>query len=148
MSQTNISSPPTSKRNITPIVGLAWHKLGAIAYVLWGLWHIPVVIRLWTQGTRLVEPAGVGLRLQQGAFHILFFVLCAIIIGMWLNWRNSRLGYWLSLFTISWTELGLFILFMIPGLFPWLPTVWIGPTLWLLAVVCTTLGQRYQPVTP
>ncbi|MEM8534675.1 MAG: hypothetical protein AAGF95_27785 [Chloroflexota bacterium] len=43
MSKTNISSSPST-------IALAWHKLGAIAYILWGLWHIPVVIKLWTQG--------------------------------------------------------------------------------------------------
>lgn len=32
-------------------------------------------------GGQLVEPAGIGVRLQQGAFHILFFVLCAIVVG-------------------------------------------------------------------
>lgn len=135
---------PHSKRRAT---GFAWYKVGAIAYILWGLWHIQVVIRLWQLGATLSEPAGIGVRLQQGAFHILFFVVCAITIGF-LNWRNSRTGFWINLIAIGWTEIGLFWLFILPGSFPWFPRGWIGPTLWLIAVVFTTAGQLRQKTTP
>ncbi len=125
----------------------AWHRLGAIAYILWGLWHFQVVAGLWNLGGGLAEPAGIGLRLQQGAFHILFFALCASLVGAWLNWRNSRAGYWINLLTIGWTEVGLFWLFMLPGSFPCLPSGWVGPFLWVLAVIATTLGLRWRPTT-
>ncbi|MEO1401509.1 MAG: hypothetical protein AAFV72_09730 [Cyanobacteria bacterium J06635_1] len=125
----------------------AWYKLGAIAYVLWGIWHLQVVTSLWGLGSTLIEPADLGVRIQQGAFHILFFVLCSILVGAWLNWRNSRIGYWINLITIGWTEIGLFWLFMVPGIFPWLPKGWIGPALWVIAVALTTLGQLRQTTT-
>ncbi|MGF1476290.1 MAG: hypothetical protein ACFB6S_12070 [Geminicoccaceae bacterium] len=120
-------------------MALRWARIGAVAYIAWGLWHIQVVVRLWSAGASF-EPEAIGLRLQQGAFHILFFVAVSIIIGAWLNWRNSRTGYWINLVTVGWTEIGLFYLFMLPGLFPWLPTGWIGPALWLVAVVTTTVA--------
>ncbi|EDX83002.1 hypothetical protein S7335_383 [Synechococcus sp. PCC 7335] len=125
----------------------AWYKVGAITYILWGLWHLRVVACLWQFGATLAEPAGVGVRLQQGAFHILFFAVCAIAVGF-LNWRNSRIGYWINLFAITWTEIGLFLLFILPGTFPWLPTGWVGPALWVVAVVFTTLGLLRNSQTP
>lgn len=116
-------------------------KAGAICYVLWGLWHLPVAWQMYA--STLSMPAGaVPLRLQQNAFHILFFCLAAIFIGAMLNWRNSRIGYWMNLITIGWTEVGLFLIFMLPGLFPWLPTGFIGPVLWLTAVALTTYAYR------
>ncbi|MEM9163800.1 MAG: hypothetical protein AAGC54_12120 [Cyanobacteria bacterium P01_F01_bin.4] len=140
---TSTNTPP---RNTQQRTRFAWYKVGAIAYILWGIWHLQIVAGLWQLGSTLSEPAGVGVRIQQGAFHILFFVLCAIAIGF-LNWRNSRIGYWINLITIGWTEIGLFWLFMLPGTFPWLPKGWIGPALWVIAVAFTTAGQLQQTTT-
>lgn len=138
---------PQAAPGVAGVKGLPWHRIGAVAYILWGLWHFRPVARLWEMGGDLAEPAGIGLRLQQGAFHILFFALCAIVVGAWLNWRNSRGGYWINLLAIGWTEVGLFWLFILPGYFPWLPSGWVGPFLWVLAVVATTLGLRWCPAT-
>lgn len=126
-------------------IGVApWEKIGAAAYIMWGLWHLQVVAGLWQMGAAYQDP-GIGLRLQQGGFHIMFFVLVAIIAGVWLNWRNSRLGYWINLIVVGWTEIGLFYLFVLPGLFPWLPTGWIGPALWVIAVAASTIALLRRP---
>lgn len=121
-----------------------WAKIGAIAYVIWGLWHLQVVVALWQAGAAPEDPR-LGLRLQQGAFHILFFVIVAVVAGGWLNWRNSRIGYWINLVTVGWTEIGLFYLFILPGLFPWLPKGWVGPAAWLIAVAATTAARVSRP---
>lgn len=91
-----------------------------------------------------MERQGIGVRLQQGAFHILFFVLVSIVVGGRLNWHNERSGYWINLITVGWTEAGLFFLFILPGLFPWLPTGWVGPTLWLVAVAASTSALLFR----
>lgn len=124
--------------NASSVKPLRLARAGGICYVLWGLWHLRVVADLWQfAGT---QAAPVTTRLEQGAFHILGFALCAIAVGLWLNWRNSRLGYWLNLLAIGWTEIGLFAIVM-PSL-PALPaSIWVGPVLWALAVALTAAGR-------
>lgn len=114
-------------------------KIGAGAYVLWGLWHLRVVTGMFQSAAKM-EDIVLQARIFQGAFHILFFVLFAIVVAWWTA-QNNRLAYWAQLLTIGWTEVGLFLFFMLPGLFPWLPSAWIGPTLWILAVATTTLAR-------
>ena len=62
-----------------------------MTYVLWGLLHL--------QAARLVcqtlEPGIVQGRIYQDAWNLLFFALFGIIVAVFLNWKNSRLGYWL-----------------------------------------------------
>lgn len=127
----------TERRDLWTAV--PWEKIGAAAYVMWGLWHLQIVAGLWQMGAALEDP-DIGVRLQQGAFHILFFVIVAVVVGAWLNWRNNTVGYWINLLTVGWTEVGLFFLFILPGLFPWLPTGWVGPVLWLAALTSSSLG--------
>lgn len=138
MAESVLSTIETSR------AGLAAAKAGAICYVLWGFWHLQVAWRMYAS-TLGMPPDPVLLRLQQNAFHILFFVLAAIGIGAVLNWRNSRLGYWANLITIGWTEIGLLLIFMLPGAFPWLPTGFVGPLLWVAAVALTTYAYHAAP---
>lgn len=119
---------------------LPFHKIGAICYALWGAWHLDVVRRIF-EGAASIPDVGLQARSYQGGFHILFFCAAAMILAYW-NWRNDRIAYWAQLFTIGWTEVGLFLFFMRPGIFPWLPTGWVGPVLWVLAVLFTTLSLR------
>lgn len=118
----------------------AWAKAGAITYVLWGLWHIPVAYRTYLSAETIDEPA-VQARIVQGALHILFFACFAIVVGYW-NWWNSRIAFWAQLLVIGWTEVVLLLVFIVPGLFPWLPTGWVGPALWGAAVALTTYAYR------
>lgn len=126
---------------------LPWEKLGAALYAAWGLWHLQVVSGLWRYGANFDDPAA-GVRLQQGAWHILWFVIGGIAVAALYNWRNSRFGYWANLAMIGWTEVGLLYLFILPGLFPWFPTGWVGPTLFGLAVAASTIALRTRKVTP
>ncbi|MGF1514070.1 MAG: hypothetical protein ACFB5Z_10300 [Elainellaceae cyanobacterium] len=120
---------------------LPFHKLGALCYGLWGFWHFRVVARMFNAAGQM-EPNVLQARLYQGAFHILWFAVGAVAIAIAFNWRNSRVGYWANLLMIGWTEVGLLLFFMLPGYFPWLPTGFIGPLLWVCAVVFSTLGYR------
>lgn len=114
-------------------------RIGAAAYVLWGIWHLRVVNAMF-QSASTMESAVLQARIQQGAFHILFFVTFAIVVAYWTA-KNDRIAYWVQLFTIGWTEVGLFLFFILPGLFPWFPSAWIGPTVWIIAVVTTSVAR-------
>ena len=139
MNQQTIQSEKLKTKNIP------YHKIGAVLYGLWGFWHFRVVMKMFEFASNQMETGILQARIYQGAFHILWFALASIVIAILFNWRNIRLGYWANLIMIGWTEVGLLLFFMIPGYFPWLPQGFIGPLLWILAVLFSTLGYLYNP---
>ena len=113
-------------------------KLGAVTYVLWGLLHIQAARLVYMLGQTL-EPGMVQGRIYQGAWNLLFFALFGIVVAILLNWKNSRLGYWLNLVVVSAADIGFVVAILMPGYVPLVPGG-IGPLLWLLALVLSTLG--------
>jgi hypothetical protein len=113
-------------------------KLGAVTYVLWGLLHIQAARLVYMLGQTL-EPGMVQGRIYQGAWNLLFFALFGIVVAILLNWKNSRLGYWLNLVVISAADIGFIVAILMPGYVPLIPGG-IGPLLWVLALVFSTLG--------
>lgn len=135
---------PTLQSKRAKISSIPFHKVGAVFYGLWGLWHFHVVALMFEFATNQMDRGVLQARIYQGAFHILWFAMGAVIIAILFNWRNSRIGYWLNLFMIGWTEVGLFLFFILPGYFPWLPTGFVGPLLWIGAVIFSTLGYCFK----
>jgi len=115
-------------------------KLGAISYVLWGLLHIQAARLVYMLGSSL-DPGMVQGRIYQDAFNLLFFALFGIAVAIMLNWKNSRLGYWLNLIVVSAADIGFIIYLIIPGYVPLVPGG-LGPLLWVLALIFSTLGIR------
>ena len=113
-------------------------KLGAVTYVMWGLLHIQAARLVYMLGQTL-EPGMVQGRIYQGAWNLLFFALFGIVVAILLNWKNSRLGYWLNLVVISAADIGFIVTILMPGYVPIFPGG-IGPLLWVLALVFSTLG--------
>jgi hypothetical protein len=113
-------------------------KLGAVTYVLWGLLHIQAARLVYMLGQTL-EPGMVQGRIYQGAWNLLFFALFGIVVAILLNWKNSRLGYWLNLVVVSAADIGFIVAILVPGYVPLIPGG-IGPLLWILALVFSTLG--------
>ena len=113
-------------------------RLGAVAYVVWGLLHIQAARLVYALGETL-EPGIVQARIYQGAWNLLFFALFGIIVAVFLNWKNSRIGYWLNLVVVSAADLGFIITVLIPGYVPLLPAG-LGPFLWVVGLVFSTLG--------
>jgi hypothetical protein len=113
-------------------------KLGAVTYVLWGLLHIHAARLVYMLGQSL-EPGMVQGRIYQGAWNLLFFALFGIVVAILLNWKNSRLGYWLNLVVISAADIGFIVTILMPGYVPLFPGG-IGPLLWVLALVFSTVG--------
>ncbi len=140
------------------------HKIGAVCYVLWGIVHLGVgtamLCRLATEGGTAalaqtssavpVEELPQGLTgaasalVGQHAWNLMVFGCSALVVALTLNWRNSRLGYWLNLGVVSAVDIGFLVAFVLPGnirLADGLP----GLALWALAVIFSTIGFLANP---
>ncbi len=141
-------------------------QIGAVFYVLWGLFHAYIGVLL------LVKATGAGTHdalaaignalpdsqipqanspivngvLEHYAWNLIWFGGFAIVVGGWLNWRGSRVGYWCNLVVVSLTDVGFIAAIVIPGYITAAAGL-TGPALWLIAAVLTTLGRgdRNQP---
>lgn len=113
-------------------------KIGAVTYVLWGLLHIQAARLVYVLG-QSIEPGIIQGRVYQDAWNLLFFAVFGIVVAVTLNWKNSRLGYWLNLVVVSAGDIGFIITVMIPGYIPLMPGG-IGPLLWVVALVFSSLG--------
>mgnify|MGYP004366705417 FL=1 len=109
-----------------------------MAYVMWGILHIQAARLVFLLGGSL-EPGMVQGRIYQDAFSLLFFAIFGIAVAVWLNWRNSRLGYWLNLVVISAADIGFIVYVLLPGYVPLVPGG-LGPLLWVVAIIFSTLG--------
>ena len=115
-------------------------RIGAVLYLLWGLLHIVAAFKVYSLGQTLEQEMLQG-RIFQGAWNLLFFAVFGIVIAVLYNWKNSQMGYWLNLVVVSATDVGFVITILLPGYLPVFPGA-IGPILWLLALVFTTMGIR------
>ena len=122
-----------------------FHRLGAVCYVIWGLLHLIAARGLYQLGSTL----GAGIlqaRVFQGAWHLLFFAIAVIAIAVFYNWKNSRLGYWLSLVVVSVVDVGFIWLVLVPYLAV-LSQASLGPLFWILALIFSTLGYLKEERT-
>jgi len=120
------------------------HRIGAIAYVLWGILHLLAA----SEAARLaftVDGGAIQGRLLQNAWGLAVFALVATVIAITMNWRNSRAGYWINLVTVSAADLGFIIFILVPGHLPLWPGA-LGPVLWIAGALFTTLGLVTRPV--
>ena len=113
-------------------------KLGSVTYVLWGLLHIEAARRVYTLGQSM-DPGMIQGRIYQDAWSLLFFAIFGIVVAICLNWRNSYLGYWLNLVVVSAADLGYIFFVLVPGYVPLVPGG-LGPLLWVLALIFSTLA--------
>lgn len=139
-------------------------RIGAAFYALWGLIHIiggAVLLQAALSGTDTFLRVQVGssplelspfgehgttVAVARGvfAFHALnltWLGLLVLIVGLRLNWFNSPAGYWVNLALVGFTDLGLVLFLVGPGIMSW-ADAWIGPALFLPACAFTTLGLR------
>ena len=113
-------------------------RIGSVLYVVWGLLHIVAAFKVYALGQTLEQGMLQG-RIYQDAWNLLFFALFGIVVAVALNWKNSRLGYWLNLVVVSAADIGFIIAVLIPGYAPLMPGV-LGPLLWLIALAFSTFG--------
>lgn len=116
------------------------YKIGAVLYVLWGLLHIMAAYRIYDLGSGVAD-AALAARIAQAGWNLGIIAIFAIVIAIRLNWRNDRLGYWLNLSVVSAADIGFIVLLLVPGHFPLVQGM-LGPALWLLAALFSTIGLR------
>ncbi len=135
------------------------HRIGAVFYVLWGIFHAYIgAFLLWqvsrsgtaaaltTIGNALPPSLVVSDPVMNGvlghyAWNLLWFGGWAIAVALVLNWNNSRAGYWFNLALVSLTDLGFIFAIVVPG-YIGAAAGWTGPALWILAALFTTVGLR------
>jgi len=137
------------------------HKIGAVLYVIWGVLHVAFgATMLYTLsaegGTSVLAIVGSAVPyadlpqnldgianaiLGQHSWNLLWFGLFAIIVGVKMNWKNSRLGYWLNLGFVSAADIAFVIAILIPGYIT-LADGLAGPLLWIMAAIFSTIGIR------
>lgn len=113
-------------------------KLGSITYVLWGILHIEAARKVYVLGQTL-DVGMVQGRIFQDAWNLLFFAIFGIVIAIFLNWKNSRPGYWLNLAVVSAGDIGYIVFVLVPGYVPLMPGA-LGPIVWVLAVAFSTVA--------
>lgn len=118
-------------------------RIGAVSYVLWGLLHIQAARLVFVLGQTL-ETGMVQGRIYQDAWNLLVFAVFGIVVAIMFNWRNDRFGYWLNLIVVSAADIGFIVLILVPGYAPWMPGA-LGPLLWIIAVIFSTLGILQSP---
>lgn len=119
-------------------------RLGALCYVLWGLLHYSAAYGLF-QLADTVPASVVRARLQQDGFYLAGLATIGIIVGVWLNWRNDRVGFWMNAVAVSLGDIPFVVLVLLPGYMPFWPGV-LGPALWVAGLSFTALGRALGPV--
>ena len=131
-------------------------KAGAALFVLWGILHVfaggsflmaaagpDATLPSW-DGSAAAPAGAAGPYLAQHGFNLLWAGLFAAVVGAWLNWRNSRVGYWANLAVVSLFDIGFVVFVLAPGHIP-LEAGILGPILWLAAVAFATAGYLREP---
>lgn len=114
------------------------YRIGAILYLAWGLLHLLAAYQVYRLGSS--QPAGmIRGRLLQNAWNLGFLAVLVSVVAVVFNWHNSPLGYWLNLTMASITDIGFILFILVPGYLPLRRGI-LGPALWLLATVFSTLG--------
>ncbi len=137
------------------------HKVGAVFFILWGFFHLVVgglalatilagggagfLALLGTDSPALLQVLDAVL--AQHTWNLMWIGALVLIVGIRLNWRNSRQGFYLNLTVASAAELGSVFALIIPGLIPLVENL-AGPIIWALAVIFGTLGFLRDETTP
>ena len=123
---------------------IAFAKIGAVFYFLWGLLHYTAAYGVYRIGQG-VPPGVVQGRLFQDAFYLVAFATTGIVVTTTMNWRNARAGFWLNALILAAGDIPFILFVLVPGYTPFWPGI-LGPALWIAGVIFTGLGQ--MRVTP
>lgn len=114
-------------------------QIGAIFYIAWGVMHLNAALMVYKLGERQTAGMVQG-RIYQNAWNLAAFAVAVIAVAVLYNWLNNPLGYWLNLALTSITDLGFILFVIVPGYLPLWPGL-LGPALWILGMLFSTLGQ-------
>ena len=114
-------------------------RIGAIFYVAWGAFHLRVAYDIYKLGVPLtgIEQG----RMYQLAAYMLTISLFVIGTALLLNWRNSRVGYWLNLCVAGWADLVWVVIVVLPG-YVGLMRGLVPPAIFVAGAIGTTIARR------
>ena len=138
-------------------------KVGAVFYLLWGFVHIAGGMLMlsassvdmgnylqvlmgnqsaFTNVTATNELATSATRqvFAYHAFNLTWLGILVSVIAIVSNWKNQASGFWVNLALVGLIDLGLIVYMVAPGVIPSSDPWWMGPVLYVLAVVFTALG--------
>jgi hypothetical protein len=113
-------------------------RLGAIFFSIWGVFHVYVAWQIYSLA--LTQEGLAQGRTFQLAAYMLTIALFAVVVALWRNWRNDRLGYWLNLVVVSWADAIWVLVVVLPGYVPAARGL-IPPAFWLAGALFATLAQ-------
>jgi hypothetical protein len=115
-------------------------KIGGALYVAWGALHL---VAAW--GTHILAaslPPGISYgRMEQASWNLAVFALFAMALGVSLNWRNDKTGYWINLVVVAVVDLGFVLLIVVPGHVSVSVSSFAGPIVYVVAAIFSTIGQ-------
>ncbi|WP_164662194.1 hypothetical protein [Tropicibacter sp. Alg240-R139] len=118
---------------------MTFAKIAAGLYAIWGVLHLVSAWQVTSLGLRLDADEVQG-RLYQTAFFLAFFAVLAIATA-WFSWRNAPTAYWINAIGTSATDIPFLLFLVVPGhVGP--PASFVGPILWVFALIFATLGRR------
>lgn len=118
-------------------------KIGAVFYIIWACLHFQATYSVYLLA-RSLHPSMVRGRVFQNAWNLLFFSIIAISVAATLNWKNSVWGYWINLATVGIADTGFIFFVLVPGYARIWPGI-LGPVLWVLATIFSTIALLMEP---
>lgn len=114
-------------------------RVGALCYAAWGIFHCKVALDIWRLGA---TEAGLAQgRLYQLAAYMLTIALFVLVIGLWRNWRNDRLGYWMNLIVAGWADSIWVAVVVLPGYVDPIRG-FVPPAIFVAGALLTTIARR------
>ena len=107
------------------------HRLGAAAYVCWGLFVLHAALDTAELAAGLPSPMGIIIgTLAQQAWTLAAVGTAVMWAAIALLWRKDRYGYWVTLALSGFVEIGYLVFVLLPGYQapgagPWRPVVWV-----------------------
>lgn len=130
---------PQAQHKEDEIDKIAFARIGAVCYGLWGLVHYDAVYNVYHIALG-VPPTMVQGRLFQVAFYLFAFATTGIVLAITMNWRNSRAGFWLNALIGGIADVPFILFVFVPSYAPFWPGV-SGPALSVAGMIFTGLGQ-------
>lgn len=120
------------------------HRIGAVLYIVWGVLQVRAALNIYAVSIAVPpELESLGGRIFQSAWNMYWVAVFSIGVAAVYNWKNKPLGYWINLIMVSLANLGYIFAVLIPGYVP-LGKGLVGLTVWVLAVIFTTIGYLKQ----
>ena len=114
-------------------------RLGALCYAAWALFHCKVAWDIYVLGA--AETGLVQGRIYQLSAYMLTISLFVLVLSLWRNWRNDRLGYWLNLCVAGWADTIWILVVVLPGYVGALRGL-VLPAIFLAGALLTTTARR------